>query len=203
MAEPRLSDDELIRQIEAAREAERVADVTEPRARAAYYDAAAGRIVVELKLGGAFAFPVDMYPELAGRSAAQLAAVQPAFSGEALEWEELDVHIAVAGIMVRMLGPAMLRAFAQRGGSSTSERKAAAARANGARGGRPRKQPPKQPPEPFRYTMPPPGYGVLRARERPVDELTPLLPERPLDEYGLPIPPEPKPRRRGRKKTDE
>jgi len=199
MVEPRLSDDELIRQIEAAREAERVADVTEPRARAAYYDAAAGRIVVELRLGGAFAFPVDMFPELAGRSAAQLAAVQPASSGEALEWEELDVHIAVAGVLVRMLGPAMLRAFAQRGGSSTSERKAAAARTNGARGGRPR----KQQPEPFRYTMPPPAHGVLRAHERPVDELTPLLPELPLDEYGLPIPPEPAPRRRGRKRSAE
>jgi hypothetical protein len=201
MAELRLSDDELVRQIEAAREAERVADLTEPRARAAYYDALAGRIVVELKLGGAFAFPPDMYPELAGRSPAQLATVQPCFGGEGLEWEDLDVHIAVAGVLVRMLGPAMLRAFAQRGGSSTSERKAAAARANGARGGRPR----KQQPAPGRYVMGPPGYGLLQARERPVDELTPHLPERASEEPAAePEPaPDPTPRRRGRRRPAE
>jgi hypothetical protein len=198
MAELRISDDELVRQIEAAREAERIAELTEPRAREAYYDPATGRIVVELQQGGAFAFPAAMYPELAGRSPEQLAAVQPCFGGEALEWEDLDVHIGVAGVLVRMLGPAMPRAFAQRGGSSTSERKAAAARANGARGGRPRKR------EPFRYPTAQAGYGTM-ARETPVppEERTPLLPDPPLDERGLPIPREPKPRRRGRKKSGE
>lgn len=183
----------------AAREAERIADLTEPRAREAHYDAATGRIVVELKLGGAFAFPADMYPELAGRPAAQLAAVQPCFSGEALEWEDLDVHIAVAGILARMLGPAMTRAFAQKGGSSTSERKAAAARANGARGGRPRKRQ-----EPVRYNAAP-VHGALMAREVPVppEERTPMLPDAPTDERGMPIPREDEPRRRGRKRSGE
>jgi hypothetical protein len=197
MAELRLSDDELVRQIEAAREAERTAELTEPRAREAYYDAATGRIVVELKLGGAFAFPPDMFSELVGRPAEQLAAVRPCFGGEALEWEDLDVHIGVAGVLVRMLGPALPRAFAQKGGSSTSERKAAAARANGARGGRPRKRQ-----EPFRF--PQPQAGALMARETPVapEDRTPFLPDPPLDEYGLPIPREPRPRR-GRKKSGE
>lgn len=197
MADLRLSDDELARQIEAAREAERTADLTEPRAREAYYDAATGRIVVELKLGGAFAFPPGLYPELAGRPAAQLAAVRPCLGGEALEWEALDVHIGVAGVLVRMLGPALPRAFAQKGGSATSERKAAAARANGARGGRPRKRQ-----EPYRYAA---ASGVSMVRETPVppEERTPYLPDLPLDEYGLPIPPEPAPRRRGRKKAGE
>ena len=200
MAELRLSDDELIRQIEAAREAERIAELTEPRARDAYYDAVTGRIVVELKQGGAFAFPPALYPELAGRSVEQLESVQPAFSGEALEWEALDVHIGVAGVLVKMLGPAMPRAFAQRGGSSTSERKAAAARANGARGGRPRKGS-----EPFRYTAPSPGYGVMQAREQRVEKLTPLLPEHadaPSDVPDVEPAPGPKPRR-GRKRTTE
>lgn len=199
MAELPPLNDGMRAQFAAAREAERIADLTEPRAREAYYDAATGRIVVELKLGGAFAFPPELFPELAGRSAAQLAAVQPCFGGEALEWEALDVHIGVAGVLVRMLGPALPRAFAQKGGSATSERKAAAARANGARGGRPRKRQ-----EPFRYTAAP-ASSVSMARERPVppEERTPFLPELPLDEFGLPIPPEPKPRRRGHKKPGE
>lgn len=197
MAEIPPLDDALRARFAAARQAERTADLMEPRAREANYDAATGRIVVELKLGGAFAFSPDLYPELAGRPAAQLAAVQPCFGGEALEWEALDVHIGVAGVLVRMLGPALPRAFAQKGGSSTSERKAAAARANGARGGRPRKRQ-----EPYRYTGVP---GVSMARETPVppEERTPFLPDPPLDEFGLPIPPEPKPRRRARKKSGE
>jgi hypothetical protein len=198
MAELPPLDDALRAQFAAAREAERVADLTEPRAREAYYDPATGRIVVELKQGGAFAFPPDLYPELTGRSPQELSLVEPSINGEGLAWDDIDVYIAVAGVLVRMLGPAMPRAFAQRGGSSTSERKAAAARANGARGGRPR----KQQPEPFRYTMPPAGHGVLQARERPVDELTPLLPEYASDEPVIPTP-EPAPRRRRGRRSAE
>lgn len=198
MAELPPLDDPLRAQFAAAREAERIADLTEPRAREVYYDRGAGRIVVELKLGGAFAFSPSMYAELEGRSPEELSRVQPAFSGEALEWEDLDVHIAVAGVLVRMLGPALPRVFAQKGGSSTSERKAAAARANGARGGRPRKQ------EPFRYA-PVRGSRVTMARETPVppEERTPLLPDLPTDERGMPIHPgpAPRPRRGGRKKS--
>jgi hypothetical protein len=191
-------DDAMRARFAAAREAERVADASEPRARDAYFDRATGRIVVELKQGGSFAFPPTMYPELASLSAAQLSAVRPFASGEALEWEEPDVHIAVAGVLVKMLGPAMLRAFAQRGGSATSERKAAAARANGARGGRPRTRT-----EPG-WSPAPPGYGVLQAREQRVEKPSPLLPEHadlPGDVDEVP-PPGPKPRR-GRKRSGE
>ena len=194
MAEPRLSDDELIRQIEAAREADRAADLTEPRARDVYYDPGNERIVVELRQGGAFAFPPDIYPELRGRSPAQLARVLPSPSGEGLEWEDLDVHIEVAGVMLRMLGPALARAFAQRGGSATSERKAAAARANGARGGRPRKR------REAGWQAVPPGYGVMQLRETRQEELT--TPEPPADATEAEAAPRPE-ARRGRKRPAE
>ncbi|HYW13177.1 MAG TPA: DUF2442 domain-containing protein [Longimicrobium sp.] len=141
-------DDALRAQFEAAREADRIADLTEPRASDAFYDVRTGRIVVELKMGSAFAFPPALYPELQDRTPQELARVEVSPSGEGLHWDEIDVHIETAGVLVAIMGPAMFRAFASVGGRATSERKAAAARANGARGGRPRKQP--SPPEPER-----------------------------------------------------
>jgi hypothetical protein len=138
MTEPRLSDAELLRQIEAAREADRIADLTEPRARDAFYDESTGRIVVELKLGSAFAFPPSMFPEFQDRTPQELARVEVSPSGEGLHWDEIDVHIETAGVLVALLGPSMFRAFASVGGKTRTERKAAAARANGAKGGRPR-----------------------------------------------------------------
>jgi len=140
-------DDALRAQFAAAREADALADLTEPRAREVFYDERTGRIVVELKLGGAFAFPPDMYPELAARTPQELARVESSPSGEGLCWDEIDVHIETAGVLVDLLGPSMFRAFASVGGKSRSERKAAAARANGARGGRPRTRPARQPEE--------------------------------------------------------
>jgi hypothetical protein len=143
---PSLTDEEIFAMLPAVDEATRLAELTEPQAKAAFYDATTGRIVVELKLGSAFAFPPSLLPELAEFTPEELALVEPDPSGEALLWEELDVGITVAGILVDILGDAMLKAFASRGGSSTSERKAAAARANGRKGGRPRKKRPAKEP---------------------------------------------------------
>lgn len=143
---PRLTEAEILAQLPAADEAARIADLTEPRATAAFYDPATGRIAVELKLGSAFAFPPALFEELADLTPEELAQVEVDLSEEALSWEEFDIDISVPGILVRILGDSMLRAFASRGGSSTSEKKAAAARANGRKGGRPRKKRPAKKP---------------------------------------------------------
>lgn len=142
----RPTNEELRAQFAAADAAERIADQTEPRAKSVAYDAASGRIVVELKLGSAFAFPPDLFPELAGETPDELAKVYTTDSGDGIYWDDLDVGIEVSGILARILGDALLKSFASRGGSSTSERKAAAARANGRKGGRPRKKRPAKEP---------------------------------------------------------
>jgi len=143
---PKLTEAEILAQLPAADEAERVADLTEPRARSVAYDPVSGRIIVELKLGSAFAFPPDLYPELTGESPDELAKVYTTVSGDGIYWDDLDVGIEVSGILARILGDALLKSFASRGGASTSERKAAAARANGRKGGRPRKKRPAKEP---------------------------------------------------------
>jgi hypothetical protein len=54
----------------------------------------------------------------------------------------VDVDVYVPGLIERTFGPRLLAAAAgRRGGRRKSKAKAAAARANGAKGGRPRKRP--------------------------------------------------------------
>lgn len=132
------TDEELLAQVARAREAARIADQIEPRAHHAWYDREADRIVVELKSGAGFSLPPSMLDELDGFTSDQLAGVRPHAHGEALAWDELDVHISVPGILAHILGPEMVRAFARKGGQARGGRKAAAARENGRKGGRPR-----------------------------------------------------------------
>ena len=60
-------------------------------------------------------------------------------TGDAVVHRSLDAEIAVLSLVTAVLGTRRLSgAFARRGGQQTSKTKAAAARANGAKGGRPR-----------------------------------------------------------------
>jgi hypothetical protein len=59
--------------------------------------------------------------------------------GAAIAWPELDIDFSVAEMVPYVLGITTSSEIARRAGSATSEAKSAAARSNGARGGRPRK----------------------------------------------------------------
>ena len=123
--------------IDAALERGRMARAGEPRAAAARYDRAAGRVVVELENGCTFAFPPRLAQGLEGASDDQLAAVEILGQGYGLHWEQLDVDLSLPGLMAGIFGTKAW--MARRAGRATSPAKAAAARANGAKGGRPRK----------------------------------------------------------------
>ena len=61
-------------------------------------------------------------------------------SGIGLHWEELDADIYVPALFQGVLGTeSWMAELGRAGGRTRSEKKAAAARANGARGGRPHK----------------------------------------------------------------
>jgi Protein of unknown function (DUF2442) len=113
---------------------------SEPRAMVARYDAKAERIIVDLSNGATFAFPPRLGQGLEQASVAQLAEVQVAGAGYGLHWEALDVDLSIPGLLSGHFGTrSWMRELARRAGQTRSPAKAAAARENGAKGGRPRK----------------------------------------------------------------
>jgi hypothetical protein len=116
---------------------------TEPRAAAARYDSASGRIVIDLVNGCAYAFPPGLIQDLQDAGDDDLAIVEVDGLGFNLHWPTLDVDLYVPALVAGIFGTKawMTRALARRAGRTRSPAKAAAARANGAKGGRPRKAP--------------------------------------------------------------
>jgi len=124
-------------QIDAALERGKLALETEPRAATARYDRQLDRVIVDLTNGCTFAFPPRIAQGLETATADQLAEVEILGLGYGLHWEGLDVDLSLPGLMAGILGTKAY--MARRAGQATSQAKAAAARANGAKGGRPRK----------------------------------------------------------------
>lgn len=124
-------------QLDAAIAAGRAQRGTAVRARRARFDRRSGRIVVELTNGCLFAFPARAAQGLEHASDAEIAAVTVLGAGYGLHWEALDVDLSVPGLLAGMFGTAAW--MVQRGGQATSPAKAAAARENGRKGGRPRR----------------------------------------------------------------
>lgn len=77
---------------------------TEPRTRAARYDAAADRIIVDLVNGATFSFAPWLAQGLRGASAAELAEVEVLGAGFGLHWESLDADFSVPGLLAGRFG---------------------------------------------------------------------------------------------------
>lgn len=125
-------------QIEAAEARGRQARSTEPRAAAARYDRTSGRIILDLTNGCAFAFPARLAEGLGEAGEQDIAQVEILGAGTGLHWETLDLDLSVPDLLNGLFGT---RAhMARLAGQRRSEAKTAAARANGAKGGRPRRR---------------------------------------------------------------
>jgi hypothetical protein len=124
-------------EIDAARERGRQALAVEPRAIAARYDRRRRKIIVDLANGCSFAFPPALAQGLSDASEDELSAIEVLGLGSGLRWEGLDVDLYVPGLLAGVFGTKAW--LARKGGAAISPAKSAAARANGAKGGRPRK----------------------------------------------------------------
>ncbi|MGH7710033.1 MAG: DUF2442 domain-containing protein [Gemmatimonadaceae bacterium] len=105
----------------------------------AWYDRTRDLVVAELKSGAYFAFPPRLAQGLKGGSAEELAEVEVTPMGD-LHWERLDADMSVLALLQGTFGNKVwMRELARSGGRSRSPAKVRAARANGTKGGRPRK----------------------------------------------------------------
>ena len=129
------------RALEEAEARGRALATREPRASTARYDQATGRVVLELTNGCAYAFPAELAQDLRGASPEALRDVHVDGAGFNLHWSSLDADLFVPALVSGVFGTRawMTKELARRASKATSPAKAAAARANGARGGRPRK----------------------------------------------------------------
>jgi len=115
---------------------------TEPRAISACYDRKTGRVTVELVNGCTYMFPTHLVQDLSEASPDDLETVEVDGVGFNLHWPKLDADVYVPALVAGVFGTRdwMNKALARQAGRATSAAKAAAARENGRKGGRPAKR---------------------------------------------------------------
>ncbi|MGA2204514.1 MAG: DUF2442 domain-containing protein [Terriglobales bacterium] len=113
-----------------------------PRAVSAHYDRAHDRVVVELSSKLAVSFRPSDAQGLQHAKAADLAEIELSPSGFGIHFPRLDADFYVPALLEGFLGSRkwMAARMGEAGGKSRSRAKKAAARANGLKGGRPRRK---------------------------------------------------------------
>jgi hypothetical protein len=116
----------------------------EIRAQAVRYVPERDAIEIVTNRNAGFLIPRQWIGALQDVPTAELGKLEVWPDGSAIELEDRDIHISVHGLLTAIL-PAMLPSrsvaaiFASRGGQATSRAKRKSSRANGRKGGRPRK----------------------------------------------------------------
>jgi hypothetical protein len=112
-----------------------------PRAKSAHYDAGRNRVIVRLTTGVELGFAPRDVEGLQHASADDLKVIEVEGFGLGIHFPKLDADLYVPALLQGVLGSkqSMAAQLGEAGGRSRSAAKAAASRANGKRGGRPRR----------------------------------------------------------------
>ena len=106
----------------------------------ARYEPASDAIRLTFRSGASMMIPRRIITGLARRPLSALRSISVSPAGDAVSWRALDVDVFVPGLVERAFGTRLFAAATgQRGGVRRTKAKAAAAKLNGAKGGRPRR----------------------------------------------------------------
>ena len=107
----------------------------------AHFDRKTDAVFLTFRGGGSMTIPRHAIPGLERQPASVLEAMTLSPAGDALLWPAIDADVYVPGLVERAFGNRLFAAAAgRRGGQRRTKAKMAAARRNGAKGGRPRKR---------------------------------------------------------------
>lgn len=139
-----LTDQQIEAQIDAAYARQAQFDAVEPRANKVLFDDGRKGLPASFTLhftnGASFSFLAKSVEAIATLPSEILATVELTPSGKGLRWDEPDIDLSIQGLLLGIFGSSVwMKQIASLGGSSTSEKKKAASRANGLKGGRPKK----------------------------------------------------------------
>lgn len=144
MVENKIPAKELADEIEKAKKAGLEAELNEPRAIAVKYDKKSNRIIVDLKTGISFMFPIELTEGLSEASEEDLKQVEVLADGFAIYWETIDIALSVPDLLMGVFGTKswMSKVYSEigrKGGKKKSLAKTKSSRKNGRLGGRPKK----------------------------------------------------------------
>lgn len=110
-------------------------------ASSARYDRRRARVIVRLSTGVELTFPARLAQGLSDASPDDLSEIEISGAGLGLHWPRLDADLYIPALMQGVFGSRswMARELGAHGGRSRTAAKVTAARANGQKGGRPRK----------------------------------------------------------------
>ncbi|MDB9495356.1 DUF2442 domain-containing protein [Spirulina major CS-329] len=117
-----------------------------PCAEAVWYNSERQLIEIQLKNGAIFSFPPHLAQGLTNAAPHELENGCLGADGLSVHWDSLDADFSVLGLIQGIFGTKTWMAeLGRRGGQRSSVAKQQAARANGKKGGRPKKTKPRQP----------------------------------------------------------
>lgn len=134
-----LTQQEIDNQIDAAI-AREPGQISEPLASEVLYDMQSRKIVIHFDNDCTFECPVSLLQGVGDLTDEEIAKVELTPAGWGITWSDADLDFGVNELVQGIFGTkAWMKKIAAKGGRSRSQKKQAASRINGAKGGRPRK----------------------------------------------------------------